>query len=360
MPEYINRIEPTCEVDHILFNNIGNLPEEPPRPIVEYDFQIVQIPLRSVLPERSYFCLSHEDINAHKQLFHESIGRLTLILNEMMRWNAERNILSFVTNFMIPQQNPMGKLLPRYDFRNFVYFIEKLNESLSNAVTGNFRNAHIVDVDQICSTYGRKYLQDDAIQSQNHGAGLHNDGDTLDSNRIEPPGPIAEYYTIRDIDFQNAFWAELRALHRTIRQVDQVKLVIADLDDTLWRGLAVENQNADAGAAVEGWPLGLAEALMFLKRRGILLGIASKNDEKRIEGIWNHIWGGRLRLSDFAVRRINWSSKIDNIQSILQEVNLLARSAVYIDDNPVERAAVTLAFPDIRLDRAAARTERVG
>src|SRR4029077_8069656 len=143
-------------------------------------------------------------------------------------------------------------------------------------------------------------------------------------------------------------WAELIAMYRTIRQHDQVKLVLVDLDDTLWRGVAADEADASSMAR-EGWALGFAEALMFLKRRGVLLGIVSKNDEERVRGVWQRIYGGLVRLEDFAVRKINWQPKADNIEAILAEVNLLPKSVVFIDDNPVERAAVKAAFPEIRV-----------
>jgi FkbH-like protein len=53
-------------------------------------------------------------------------------------------------------------------------------------------------------------------------------------------------------------------------------------------------------------------------------------------------------LSNFAVKRINWSPKPDNIAELLAEVNLLPSSVLYIDDNPVEREAVKQAFPAMR------------
>jgi FkbH-like protein len=280
-------------------------------------------------------------------LFQEAEERLFLLLMEIMRWNLEHTMLSFNTNFMVPQQNPMGKLLQRYDLRNFVYFIEKLNESLTKEIASNYKNAHILDIDQLCSNYGRKYFQDDAIQSLNHGAALNNNMHLRDQDRLEPPAPVGQYYTLRNVEFQNALWAEIVAMYRTIRQVDQVKLVIVDLDDTLWRGIAVEG--GVAATIVEGWPLAFVEALLFLKRRGVLLAIASKNDEQQIEKIWNKIWAGRIQLDDFAIRKINWNPKADNVELILSEANLLPRSVVYIDDNPVELAAVKAAFPDIRV-----------
>jgi FkbH-like protein len=127
-----------------------------------------------------------------------------------------------------------------------------------------------------------------------------------------------------------------------------VKLVIMDIDDTLWRGVAAESAEGTPHS-VEGWPLGVIEALSFLKRRGVLLALVSKNEEAFIEKLWRTIIGDyRLSLSDFVSRKINWRTKAENIAEILGEVNLLPRSVLFIDDNPVERAAVQAAFPDIR------------
>jgi FkbH-like protein len=143
-------------------------------------------------------------------------------------------------------------------------------------------------------------------------------------------------------------WLEILSHFRTLRQADAIKLVVVDLDDILWRGVAAELED-NPPEALEGWPLGIAEALVFLRRRGILLAIVSKNDDAKITSIWEDIFQGRLSLDDFAVRRINWEPKVDNIDAVIREVNVLPRSVLFIDDNPVERAAVRQAFPDIRI-----------
>ena len=137
-------------------------------------------------------------------------------------------------------------------------------------------------------------------------------------------------------------------MNRTVRGIDQVKLVIVDLDDTLWRGMVAEEGDI-SDETIEGWPMGVIEALQFLKKRGVLLGIISKNDESKIEALWDSIMRGRLGLDDFVVRRINWKSKADNLEQILDEVNLLSRNVVFVDDNPLERAGIRAAFPDIRV-----------
>jgi FkbH-like protein len=129
-----------------------------------------------------------------------------------------------------------------------------------------------------------------------------------------------------------------------------VKLVIVDIDDTLWRGVAAEQNEAEPGLeALEGWPLGVAEALGHLRRRGVVLAIASKNDEGRVAQILSRSYGSRLCLDDFAVRKISWQPKADSIEKILHEINLLPRNVVFIDDNPSERAAVKAAFPEMRV-----------
>src|SRR4029078_10386893 len=98
--------------------------------------------------------------------------------------------------------------------------------------------------------------------------------------------------------------AELVAMYRTIRQADMVKLVLVDLDDTVWRGFAEEEAEISS-LSLEGWPLGFAEALLFLKKRGILLGIVSKNDEDRARAIWQRIYGNLIPFEGLALRQIN-------------------------------------------------------
>jgi FkbH-like protein len=338
---------PDCVADHFLVNHAAVLPEAPPCAPEAYDFHLIQIPLRQILPERMHFGLSYSDPTAFEQLFEAACSQLSDTLAELMRWNKTFGILTFVCNFLVPQQNPMGRLLPRYDLRNFVYFIERLNEALDQEVR-RYNNAYLFDFDQIASTYGRRHLQDDAVWMISHGAALSSTGWEDDQTRLEPIDQVTRYYPVSTHAFVLHAWAELIAMVRTIRQADMVKLVLVDLDDTLWRGVAAEEAEV-SGATREGWPLGFAEALMFLKRRGVLLGIVSKNDEDRVRDIWRRIYGNLIRLEDFAAVKINWRPKAENIEEILAQVNLLPNSVVFIDDNPVERAAVKAAFPDIRV-----------
>ena len=333
--------------DFVLSNHLNQLPDSPPLSPAEYDFQVVQLTLRSVLPDLSLARLPYDDINAHQALLDHSRQLLARVLSEALRWNTKYGLLTFVANFLVPQQDPSGRLMPRHDVRNPMYFIEQLNICLGEELK-RYQNVHLLDIDQIAAAFGKKYLQDDSVQAFNHGSALSDDDFDYDTLRIEPSLPLTEYYYVRRDEFILAVWAELVAMYRTLNQVDSVKLVVVDLDDTLWRGVAVEEGQVPAHAT-EGWPLGVMEALCFLKRRGILLAIVSKNDENKVAKIWDEITHGRIRLEDFVARKINWMPKVQNLEEIIREVNVLPRNVLFIDDNPVERAGVKAAFPDIRI-----------
>jgi len=177
-----------------------------------------------------------------------------------------------VLGFMVPQQNPLGRFQPRYDLRNIMHFIERLNMFLA-AEAAQRENVYFIDTDQVSSSIGKKSCQDDMVWSFTHGTTLSDGDHDHDLNRIQPPMSMQHHYGARWMEFFEALLHEVFAMHRTLKQQDTVKLVAVDLDDTLWRGVA-----ADGSLGIlEGWPMGFMEALLFLKKRGILLAIISKN-----------------------------------------------------------------------------------
>jgi FkbH-like protein len=129
------------------------------------------------------------------------------------------------------------------------------------------------------------------------------------------------------------------------------KLLVLDLDDTLWGGIV-----GDAGW--ENLRLGghdpEGEAFVDFQRlirnitkRGIVLGIVSKNTEAvALQAINSHP-EMVLKQNDFVGWRINWSDKAKNIADLAADLNLGLQSVVFIDDNPVERARVREALPEV-------------
>jgi FkbH-like protein len=129
------------------------------------------------------------------------------------------------------------------------------------------------------------------------------------------------------------------------------KLLIVDLDNTLWGGEVGENGwqgiNLAGHDAVGEAFVEFQRALKGLSRRGIALALASKNDEDVALKAINEHPGMILRGEDLAAWRINWNDKAQNIVELTKELNLGLQSVVFIDDNPTERGRVKEALPDV-------------
>jgi len=152
------------------------------------------------------------------------------------------------------------------------------------------------------------------------------------------------------VEFFKVAVCEIKAAVRALRGLAR-KMIMVDLDDTLWGGIVGDEgwQNLrlgghDAmGEAFKDFQLGLK----VLKQRGTLLGIVSKNEEKTaLEALRLHPEMA-LRQDDFAGWRINWQDKAQNIVDLAAELNLGLQSVVFLDDNPVERARVREALPEV-------------
>ncbi len=129
------------------------------------------------------------------------------------------------------------------------------------------------------------------------------------------------------------------------------RLVVVDLDDTLWGGIVGETgwQELRLGGHdhVGEAFVAFQRALKALTHRGIQLAVVSKNDERvALEAIDDHP-DMVLRRSDLAGWRINWNDKAGNILELVDELRLGLESAVFIDDNPAERGRVREALPEV-------------
>lgn len=130
----------------------------------------------------------------------------------------------------------------------------------------------------------------------------------------------------------------------------QKKVLVLDLDNTLWGNLAgehdkmpIELSEDHAGLAYKN----LQRVIAALKQAGVLLVIASKNNQAdALELIENHPHMV-LRITDFAVMEICWDPKPVMLERIAKRLNLGLSSFVFLDDNPVEREGVKTAFPEV-------------
>jgi FkbH-like protein len=128
------------------------------------------------------------------------------------------------------------------------------------------------------------------------------------------------------------------------------KVLVADLDNTLWGGVIGEDGMAGIklgqeypGAAYQN----LQRAMLDLSRRGLLLAICSKNNSEDAMEALEHHPGMLLRPKDFASVRINWTDKAQNLREIAAELNVGVDALAFIDDNPVERGQVRGTLPEV-------------
>ena len=154
--------------------------------------------------------------------------------------------------------------------------------------------------------------------------------------------------------FSNNFFkqviSDLSYLYESIKGLSK-KLLILDLDDTLWGGIVGEvgwknlriGGHDHLGEAFRDFQI----QIKSLKNQGIILALASKNDEvTAIKAINNHP-EMILSMEDFVTHRINWEDKAKNIIDIVNELNLGLQSVVFLDDSPFERARVQEALPEV-------------
>ncbi len=140
-----------------------------------------------------------------------------------------------------------------------------------------------------------------------------------------------------------------REYDRVIRQhfLPRKKMVILDADNTLWGGIVGED--GITGIQVDHNFPGIVyrkfqQQLSSLRASGVLLGLVSKNNESDVLELFASI-DMPLKWDDFAARRVNWSPKSTNIESIAEEINIGLDAVIFIDDNPFELNEVRHSLP---------------
>ncbi len=140
------------------------------------------------------------------------------------------------------------------------------------------------------------------------------------------------------------------------------KVLLLDLDNTLWGGLAGEADHTPIVLSEEHSGLAyknLQRVILQMQRQGVLLGIVSKNNEEDVTDILKEHPHMVLRPECFAVQKVNWEPKHQNIEEIAQELNLGLDSFVFFDDNPAERQLVKEMLPQVIVPDFPAKPEEL-
>ncbi|MDP6515418.1 MAG: HAD-IIIC family phosphatase, partial [Alphaproteobacteria bacterium] len=134
------------------------------------------------------------------------------------------------------------------------------------------------------------------------------------------------------------------------------KVVVVDLDNTLWDGIVGED-GPDGIAAAGDYP-GNAFAdfqafLANLRATGVMLAVASRNNRADAEEAFRRNPDMPLKWEDFSAHRIDWADKAANLRALAEELNVGADSILFVDDSPLECDLVRTYAPEVTVVHAA-------
>src|SRR5690606_33488179 len=130
------------------------------------------------------------------------------------------------------------------------------------------------------------------------------------------------------------------------------KCLVLDADNTLWGGILGEDGIGGIALGPE-YPgrchVELQEAVLDLARRGVILALASKNDEAAVLEVLAGHPHQVLRPGDFAAHRINWNAQVTSLRELAAELDIGLDSLVFIDDSDFECALVRDQLPEVEV-----------
>lgn len=135
----------------------------------------------------------------------------------------------------------------------------------------------------------------------------------------------------------------------------QKKAMIFDCDNTLWGGILEEegfegikiSGKVDGGAVFEE----IQSIALELSRKGVLLGICSKNNYNDVEEVIKNHPEMKLRNENIVIKKINWCDKAENLKLIAKELNLGLDSIVFVDDSDFEVNYIKERLPEVTVLR---------
>lgn len=268
--------------------------------------------------------LSHQYPDLAPEAVSSIIQRVSNSFRQWIRAFRERSSAALIVHSLELAERPSAGILDAQQETSQSAAIQQINQILRQ-ITGEHRGVYVLDYDGLVARHGRSRWRDER-------------------KWLIARMPIAADHLV----YLAREW--LRFLVPLCGKT--AKVLVTDLDNTLWGGVIGEDGMSGIklspeypGAAYQN----VQRAMLDLTRRGILLAICSKNNpEDAMEALQNHP-GMILRPKNFSAVRINWGDKAQNLREIASELNVGTDALAFLDDNPVEREQVRNALPEITI-----------
>lgn len=180
-------------------------------------------------------------------------------------------------------------------------------------------------------------------------AGVH----LLEWQQVAELYPVAEWYNaegdrLGKIPLTEAGFAALGTAmvrHAVALSSPPYKVIVSDCDNTLWKGVCGED--GPRGVAVDEARWFLHEFLLRQRDAGMLLAMASKNNDPDVLETFAQNPEWPLRADHFTTRRINWRPKTENLPEMAAELGLGLDSFIFLDDDARECAEIREELPEV-------------
>lgn len=123
------------------------------------------------------------------------------------------------------------------------------------------------------------------------------------------------------------------------------KLLVLDCDNTIWKG--VVGEDGIDGLVIDEPAKAIQQMAKDAIGRGVVVALASKNDEAIVREAFAAIPDMILSWEDITAHRINWDPKSQNIRDIATQIGIGSDAAVFLDDSPLECGEVRSRAPEV-------------
>tara|TARA_Y100000294_G_scaffold36201_1_gene31710 strand:+ start:192 stop:2381 length:2190 start_codon:yes stop_codon:yes gene_type:complete len=164
-----------------------------------------------------------------------------------------------------------------------------------------------------------------------------------------------KYFNIARIPFSNFVFEEI-AKEISRFEISKLglgyKVIVTDLDGVIWGGIIGDDGimgielNYDFPGNVY---IQIQEALKTLSKRGIILTVCSKNNEKIVRDAFKNHQNMVLKSKNIVNWKVNWKSKVENIKEIAKKLSIDLSAFCFLDNSPYERDLVKKQLPQVNV-----------